>query len=168
MDDQNNQAELDAVLFLDANVKSIQHCKMSRCETKKHIFCRHRFLFNFKWFREEDAAHFIRPFDHQVILYCLWLIYKYRWVGYLAQSDRFFLITHDHNFLRDAESEWSKRVRKRTSPKINFEKDRVVIGKFTIIVKTVTPAISGRNRVTNEYKDLLRVVEELNILLGKK
>lgn len=138
MSERCEQTELDAILFLDVNVKSVRECQPPKCETKKHIFCKHRFYFNFKWFREEGLIRFIRPFDHQVILYCLGLMYKYRWVGDLARRGRFFLITCDQNFLRDAQNEWDKRAHHNTSPKLNFSTDRVTIGKLEIIIKTIS------------------------------
>lgn len=159
-----NTEELDLVLFLDANMPNIQDCRSSRCLADGRIFCKHRFHFEFKWFREEGLIHSVRLFDHQVILYCLGLMRKFSWVKNLAQKGRFVLITKDHNFLRDAQTEWKKRTHYNTSPKLDFGKDRVTIGKLSIIIKTVLCPKED----PGGQEDFLRIIAELNFLFGKK
>lgn len=153
----SSPAPVDAVLFFDACMPKISRCR-DDCQNNKKIFCRHRFNFKTKIFHTNDYMDFTRFYDFQVILHCFYLIRNNKSCLRLAEKGRFFLITKDRTFLRDAEKEWKDRIKAKTQPKLSFNPKSVSCGQYVIKIIEV----DCKNFGTDKHDDVECVVEEVN------
>lgn len=154
---------VDAVVFFDANMPKMHKCDTS-CKARKTQLCRHHFNFNAKVMYPSDYIGFLRFYDFQIILHCLYLIKRNARYKYLADNGRFIIVTKDRTFLRDAEDVWFKKLKPKTKPKLEFGRDFVSCGSWKIIVKL----INCKNYGTNGDHDLLCVIDELNKLWASR
>lgn len=158
MDDETG-SRVDMVVFFDANMPNMHKCS-ANCKPKKTQFCRHRFNFNAKVMYASEYIDFLRFYDFQIVLHCLYLIRKNVYYRNLAENGRFIIITKDRNFLRDAEKEWVKKLKPKTKPKLEFSRNFVACGLWKIMIKV----INCKNYGTNGDHDLFCVIDELNKL----
>ena len=154
---------VDAVVFFDANMPKIHSCS-ANCRIKKTELCRHRFNFNAKIIHPTEYINFLRFYDFQIILHCLYLIKKNVRYKYLAENGRFIIITKDRAFLRDAEDAWLRKRKSKTKPTLEFGKNFVACGSVKIAVKI----INCKNYGTNGSHDLSCAIDELNKILASQ
>lgn len=156
-------SQVDVVVFFDANMPKMHQCGVS-CKTRKTQFCRHRFNFHAKVIHATKYTDFLRFYDFQIILHCLYLIKRNARYKYLAENNRFIIFTKDRDFLRDAKEEWTKKLKPKTKPKLEFSRDFVACGSWKIMVKL----INCKNYGTNGNHDLSCVIDELNKLWASR
>ncbi len=150
-------SSVDTVIFFDANMPRMPGCS-NLCKIKKTQICRHRFNFNAKVLHTNEYINFLRFYDFQIILHCLYLIRKKANFRRISENGRFVIVTKDRAFLHDAEDAWLKRKKSKTRPTLEFGRNFVKCGSYKILVKI----ISCKNYGTDGHHDLLCVIDELN------
>ncbi|MBI2063736.1 MAG: hypothetical protein HYT65_01950 [Candidatus Yanofskybacteria bacterium] len=154
---------VDAVIFFDANMPNMHKCSAG-CKVRETQLCKHRFNFNAKVIHPTEYISFMRFYDFQIILHCLYLIKGNSRFKYLAENGKFVIVTKDRTFLRDAQDVWVKKLKPKTRPKLEFGRDFVSCGSWTIKVKL----INCKNYGTNGDHDLFCTIDELNKLWASR
>jgi len=127
----------DLVLYFDACASRLKPCTNS-CRNNKEYMCRHRLRSpNPLIFRHSGELSFLHLSDFQVILDFIWKL-THTPPKLITPKTKFFIVTRDKNFLRDAENGWDAKRKKRTQPKLSFNQDLRVVQCNSFIIKIIT------------------------------
>lgn len=111
---------MSVFLFFDECAKLPRTC-IKDCEENGKFPCGHRLHFPAQILGVDDYIRCMHFSDRQIILHCFHLIKSNDVMKIAAESGRFFIVTKDKNFLKDAQknNKPSKRNHK-TFPALGF------------------------------------------------
>lgn len=107
------------------------------CELDDHIFCCHRFNFDFKMIYSNNDPRLAGLSDLDILLHFLKLIAEDMEDGTVNRHTMFVIVTWDKGFKNAARREWEDRKNKGDAPAMRFFKDHIVAGDIRVIIAKV-------------------------------
>lgn len=156
---------VESIIFFDCNLPGMEDCDI-RCDHKKSIFCRHRFLGLSDVVYCNGSLFSSLPDVDMVIYFAHYVLSK---IPSFAGKPWpvFIVLTHDEKFINSAKGGWIKK-RQRLNPHLQldfFEKDISVSFmdiSFDLEVETVPTVKYG----TSRDKDRQRIIEIVNKIIA--
>jgi hypothetical protein len=144
---------LSVFLFFDECVKPPTACAKG-CEENDKLACKHRLDFTAEILGVDDYIRFMRFSDRQIILHCLSMIRGDNAMQIAAKSGKFFIVTRDKTFLKDAQKiSGSPKRNHKNFPTLGFGPDLVECNGFKIkILEINCPSRSDICRDTDDTR----------------